>query len=159
MSVSFAEEGDNNHFPAIISPSRLKGIGDEDYGEGSIGEDSNDAAEDEAEFKGSAPRPRHIGALLDKINDRFGYGEDMYASFIDLATIQTKEEASLGVVKVKTALKFYNKSMSDGMELFDDEKTPVWCEYLCFTLRSKTLLQQQPSVPLLLKMRPCPFSN
>lgn len=122
MSVSFAEEGDNNHFPAIISPSRLKGIGDEDYGEGSIGEDSNDVAEDEAEFKGSAPRPRHIGALLDKINDRFGYGEDMYASFIDLATIQTKEEASLGVVKVKTALKFYNKSMSDGMELFDDEK-------------------------------------
>lgn len=98
-------------------------IAGEDYlREGSIGEDSNDVVDDDEGIGGSSCRPRHIGALLDKINDRFGTGEDLYASFIELASIQTKEEANVGAVKIKTALKFYNKSMSDGMEIFDGDK-------------------------------------
>ena len=73
MSVSFAEEDNYEHLPAIVSPSRLMGNDDE---RGSVGEESFEADGYREENEASVARPHHIGALLDKINDKFGHGED-----------------------------------------------------------------------------------
>ena len=56
-------------------------------------------------------RPKAIGALLDGVNDRFETGEEMYCTFIEMASEAIKEETNSGLYSVKANLKFNEKAV------------------------------------------------
>ena len=64
-------------------------------------------------------RPQAIGDLLDRVSERFESGEEMYCTFIEMASESLREENNSGLYSIKTELKFNDKICNSEIESMD----------------------------------------
>lgn len=143
MSVSFDEGTDGNIKDSdhVVSVSKLlrenkiadeersvESEGEDDFNEnlGTLAKSNSDMLPFSLKQSHSGPetgvtprRPEAIGALLDGVNDRFETGEEMYSTFIEMASESIREERNSGLYSVRTNLKFNESIGNPALEAFD----------------------------------------